>query len=117
MNGHAAMNTNSKGKEKEIPFPVPPQNAPIMERLPIGPSEQIDIAARQMDGVSRLVDMSVACRYLCSQCQVRQGKWNEATEMLGEANPFRELGRSGPNAPNMDGGIKVRVLRWYWGSS
>ena len=26
-----------------------------------------------------MVDMSVACRYLCAQCQVRQGKWNEAT--------------------------------------
>ena len=117
VNGHAPTNANSKGKEKEIPFPVPPQNAPIMERLPIGPSEQIDVAARHMDGVSRLVDMSVACRYLCAQCQVRQGKWNEATEMLGEANPFRELGRSGPDAPNMDGGIKVRMLRWCWGSS
>lgn len=82
-----------------------------MERLPIGPSEQIDVATRFQDGVSRLVDMSVACRYLCAQCQVRQGKWNEATEMLGEANPFRELGRGGPDAPNIDGGIKVRGLR------
>ncbi|KZT73047.1 TPR-like protein [Daedalea quercina L-15889] len=109
-NGYAQSGTSSsKGKERELPFPVPPTNAPIMERLPIGPSELIDVAARYQDGVSRLVDMSVACRYLCAQCQVRQGKWNEATEMLGEANPFRELGRSGLDAPNMDGGIKIEA--------
>lgn len=111
INGAASTVPKSKGKEKEIPFPVPPPNAPIMERLPIGPSEQIEVAARFQDGVSRLVDMSVACRYLCAQCQVRQGKWNEATEMLGEANPFRELVRGGPDAPNIDGGIKVRGVR------
>ncbi|KAH9928739.1 uncharacterized protein B0H18DRAFT_1000409 [Fomitopsis serialis] len=110
MNGHAQSGMNSsKGKEKEVPFPVPPANAPIMERLPIGPSELIDVAARYQEGVSRLVDMSVACRYLCAQCQVRQGKWNEATEILGEANPFRESGRSGPDVPNMDGGIKIEA--------
>jgi hypothetical protein len=28
--------------------------------------------------------------------------------MLGEANPFRGSGRSGPTIPNVDGGIKVR---------
>lgn len=68
----------------------------------------IAVAAENTDGVSRLVDMSVACRYLAAQCQVRQGKWTEATEMLGEANPFRGNANSGPAVPNMDGGIKVR---------
>lgn len=64
--------------------------------------------AIENQNVSRLVDMSVACRYLAAQCQVRQGKWTEATEMLGEANPFRGSANSGPAVPNMDGGIKVR---------
>jgi anaphase-promoting complex subunit 6 len=72
-------------------------------RLPVGPSAMIDVAAQKdrgedlgdgEDRVSRLVDMSVACRYLAAQCQVRQGKWTEALEILGEANPFRDLGRS-----------------------
>ena len=76
--------------------------------LPVdGPGEMIDVAVDFSDSVSRLVDMSVACRYLAAQCQVRQGKWTDATEMLGEANPFRGSGRSGPAIPNMDGGIKV----------
>jgi anaphase-promoting complex subunit 6 len=52
----------------------------------------VDVAAEQQEGVSRLVDMSVVCRYLAAQCLVRQGKWAEATEMLGEANPFRNSG-------------------------
>lgn len=77
-------------------------------RLPVdGPGEMINVAAEYAEGVSRLVDMSVACRYLAAQCQVRQGKWTDATEMLGEANPFRGSGRSGSAIPNMDGGIKA----------
>jgi anaphase-promoting complex subunit 6 len=60
------------------------------ERLPMGPSTAGgDIGIEQPVPMSMLVDMSVACRYLAAQCQVRQGKWAEATEMLGEANPFR----------------------------
>ncbi|KXN88482.1 Anaphase-promoting complex subunit cut9 [Leucoagaricus sp. SymC.cos] len=56
-----------------------------------------------------LVDMSVACRYLAAQCQMRQGNWSDALEMLGEANPFKNSGRSGPSIPNLDGGIKVEA--------
>ncbi len=44
-------------------------------------------------GMSRLVDLSIACRYLAAQCMVRQGNWNAATEILGEANPFRDSGK------------------------
>jgi len=108
-----------KGKARE---PVLPP------RLPVGPAAMVDVAAEQQEGVSRLVDMSVVCRYLAAQCLVRQGKWAEATEMLGEANPFRNSGayilqhhavptgptklpgRSGPAVPNTDGGIKVNKL-------
>jgi anaphase-promoting complex subunit 6 len=75
----------------------------------MGPGGMIAIPEDMLDGVSRLVDMSVACRYLAAQCMVRQGNWADATEMLGEANPFRDSGRSGAAIPNVDGGIKVRV--------
>jgi hypothetical protein len=39
--------------------------------------------------------------------QMRQGNWSEATEMLGEANPFRETGRINGGIADVDGGIKV----------
>ncbi|KAI0087322.1 TPR-like protein [Irpex rosettiformis] len=101
---------NAKGKEKETEASFFSSN-PLQEpRLPVGGAgELFNIANEQADSVSRLVDMSVACRYLAAQCQVRQGKWTEATEMLGEANPFRGSGRSGPAIPNMDGGIKIEA--------
>ena len=78
-----AVPFDAKGKAREPVFPT---------RLPIGPTAMVDVAADQQEGVSRLVDMSVVCRYLAAQCLVRQGKWAEATEMLGEANPFRNSG-------------------------
>ncbi|KAI0925830.1 hypothetical protein AcV5_008457 [Taiwanofungus camphoratus] len=113
-NGHVqpalpATGASAKGKAKEVPTPIVAASAPAVLRLPIGPSEMIDVAVQYEDGVSRLVDMSVACRYLAAQCQVRQGKWTDATEMLGEANPFRDSGNSGPAVPNVDGGIKIEA--------
>ncbi|KAJ7052561.1 cell division control protein 16 [Mycena amicta] len=92
-NGHHHL---GKGKEREIP----------MQRLPLG---LVEVPEELQRDVSRLVDMSVACRYLAAQCQVRQGNWTDATEMLGEANPFRNSGRSGPAIPNLDGGIKIEA--------
>ncbi|KAI8982735.1 TPR-like protein [Trametes punicea] len=104
---------NSKGKAREMPPPltgeVTDEIAPGVQRLPVGPGEMIDVAIQYRDGVSRLVDMSVACRYLGAQCQMRQGKWNDALEMLGESNPFRNSGRGGPGVPNVDGGIKIEA--------
>lgn len=106
-NGH----TDVKGKGKEIVADMHTfANLPSQTRLPVGgPGEMINVAVENQEGVSRLVDMSVACRYLAAQCQVRQGKWTEATEMLGEANPFRGSANSGPAVPNMDGGIKIEA--------
>ncbi|KAF9466498.1 TPR-like protein [Collybia nuda] len=98
--------TSSKGKGREVDFPSGIMDLP---RLPMGPAGMIDVPGDVQDRVSRLVDMSVACRYLAAQCQVRQGNWDDATEMLGEANPFRDSGRSGPAVPNVDGGIKVEA--------
>ncbi|KAF8150604.1 cell division control protein 16 [Crassisporium funariophilum] len=101
MNGHGSQ-YKGKGREQDVS-----QLMATMPRLPMGPGGMIEVSEDMQDRVSRLVDMSVACRYLAAQCQVRQGNWAEATEMLGEANPFRDSGQSGPSIPNMDGGIKV----------
>lgn len=103
-NGHSGK---GKGREQDLPPP------PLVPRLPMGPGGMIEVPEDMQEGVSRLVDLSVACRYLAAQCQVRQGNWAEATEMLGESNPFRESGRSGPAIPNVDGGIKVEASMCY----
>jgi anaphase-promoting complex subunit 6 len=75
----------------------------------MGPGGMIEIPEDMQDRISRLVDMSVACRYLAAQCLVRQGKWSEATEILGEANPFRDSGKTGATVANVDGGLKVEA--------
>ncbi|KAI6035689.1 cell division control protein 16 [Pisolithus marmoratus] len=93
---------NGKGKEIEA-------QAGSMPRLPMGPAGLVKLPEELHPSVSRLVDMSVACRYLAAQCQVRQGNWSDALEMLGEANPFRHSERSGAAVPNVDGGIKVEA--------
>ncbi|KAG6833379.1 hypothetical protein H0H87_007996 [Tephrocybe sp. NHM501043] len=103
-NGHLFPDVKGKGREQDVPPPLT-----SLPRLPMGPGAMIEVPEEEQDRVSRLVDMSVACRYLAAQCQVRQGNWAEATEMLGEANPFRDSGRSGPAIPNVDGGIKVEA--------
>lgn len=38
----------------------------------------------------RLTDISLACKYLAAQCMIRQNKWSEALDLLGEVNPFAE---------------------------
>lgn len=78
---------DNKGKGKE----TQPQPEPSF-RLPMGPAGLIKLPEALQENVSRLVDMSVACRYLAAQCQVRQGNWSDALEILGEANPFRHSG-------------------------
>lgn len=60
-------NGQDKGKGKEVDAS---QNI-FSPRLPMGPGGIIEIASDQQEKVSRLVDMSVACRYLAAQCQVR----------------------------------------------
>jgi anaphase-promoting complex subunit 6 len=75
----------------------------------MGPGGIIEVPEDMQNGVSRLVDMSVACRYLAAQCHMRQGNWTDAIEMLGEANPFRNSRQSGPAIRNLDGGIKIEA--------
>ncbi|KAK4687933.1 hypothetical protein P7C73_g2183, partial [Tremellales sp. Uapishka_1] len=56
-----------------------------------------------MEEVSRrLVEESLACRYLAAQCLVQQEKYTEALELLGKSNPFRESVAPG----SQDEGIK-----------
>lgn len=106
-----------KGKGRELGAPrrpiLPELMAPGMDlapsnRLPmgIGPT---DLITDQNEGTVMLVDLSVSCRYLAALCQIRQGKWAEATEMLGEANPFKGTDRVGPRIANTDGGIKIEA--------
>jgi anaphase-promoting complex subunit 6 len=38
---------------------------------------------------------------------MRLGNLDAAAELLGESNPFRDSGKSGPSIANDDGGIKV----------
>ena len=60
---------SSKGKAREVPEPVSPSKRGM--RLPVGPSSMVNAAVEYPNGASRLVDMSVACRYLAALCQVR----------------------------------------------
>ncbi|KAF8962716.1 hypothetical protein BDZ97DRAFT_1662459 [Flammula alnicola] len=103
-NGH--FQSTAKGKAREYDAS---QLMLSMPRLPMGPGGMIELPEDMQDRVSRLVDMSVACRYLAALCQIRQGNWAAATEMLGEANPFNGSAGSGPAVPNVDGGIKVEA--------
>ena len=64
---------SSKGKAREVPEPVPPPKFGV--RLPVGPSSMVNAAVEYPNGASRLVDMSVACRYLAALCQVWSFIW------------------------------------------
>ncbi|KZV78912.1 TPR-like protein [Exidia glandulosa HHB12029] len=94
---------NGKGKGRADALAA--LEAPV-DKPPGSPFIQLGTDAGD-DNPQRLVDISISCRYLAAQCQVRQGKWPEALETLGEANPWRNTGKSGANIPNMDGGIKL----------
>jgi hypothetical protein len=59
---------SGKGKAREVPEPVSPSKPGM--RLPVGPSSMVNAAVEYPNGASRLVDMSVACRYLAALCQV-----------------------------------------------
>ncbi|KIY65733.1 TPR-like protein [Cylindrobasidium torrendii FP15055 ss-10] len=78
--------------------------------LPLGPGEIAGSGSEEHGSSDNsLVDVSVACRYLAAQCMVKQGHWSAAMDLLGESNPFRDSGRSGPSVRNADGGIKIEA--------
>mgnify|MGYP001594660578 CR=1 FL=1 len=71
-------------------------------------------ASSSLAAATRLTDLSIVCRYLAAQCQVRLGKWDDALEMVGRGGI---LGTAiGADDEPGDGGIKVRlrssVERW-----
>lgn len=64
-NGHLPSTSKGKGREYDVS-----QLMLSMPRLPMGPGGLIELPEELQDRVSRLVDMSVACRYLAALCQV-----------------------------------------------
>ncbi|KAL5503810.1 CUT9 [Sanghuangporus vaninii] len=110
-----------KGKGKVVAGPPPPRRPYLPELaipgIDVPPPFRIpggtDIITERAGGSYTLVDLSVACRYLAAQCQIRQGKWAEATEMLGESNPFRGTDGVGPRIANIDGGVKIEASMCY----
>lgn len=60
---------SSKGKGREREYDAS-QLMLAMPRLPMGPGGMIELPEEMQDRISRLVDMSVACRYLAALCQV-----------------------------------------------
>lgn len=60
----------------------------LLERGQDGGEHQTGESVNNLAPV-RMTDYSTACRYLASQCMIRQGKWDAAMEMVGDENPFR----------------------------
>ncbi|WVO17769.1 hypothetical protein L204_105467 [Cryptococcus depauperatus] len=66
-----------------------------------------DVEEKEEAEERNLVDESLACRYLAAQCMVHQEKYEEALELIGESNPFREPDLNSQSNPSQDGGIKL----------
>lgn len=64
---------STKGKAREYDAS---QLMLSMPRLPMGPAGMIELPEELQDRISRLVDMSVACRYLTALCQVSLGVYS-----------------------------------------
>ncbi|KAH8822920.1 cell division control protein 16 [Flagelloscypha sp. PMI_526] len=79
---------NGISKVQSEPKPL----TPYISRLPMGAGGLIEVPEELQETTSRLVDMSLSCRYLCAQCQMQQGHWDNALEMLGESNAFADSG-------------------------
>ncbi|KAF9204185.1 anaphase promoting complex subunit cdc16 [Haplosporangium sp. Z 27] len=61
----------------------------------------------------KLLESSVACRFLAIQCMVRTEKWTEALEYLGEENQYSKESASESSVNNADGGIKLEASMCY----
>lgn len=59
--------------------------------------------ARQLLAKKQLDISSVSCRYLSALCLMKMDQWDEALDIVGENNPFKN---SEHRAYNTDGGIK-----------
>ncbi|KAM0754433.1 cell division control protein 16 [Meredithblackwellia eburnea MCA 4105] len=63
-----------------------------------------DASGAKVGPPRRLTDVSLACRFLAAQCQVRLGKWEEALEMVGRGGI---LGNMASDEEQGDGGVKL----------
>ncbi|KAF9930582.1 anaphase promoting complex subunit cdc16, partial [Modicella reniformis] len=61
----------------------------------------------------KLLESSVACRFLAIQCMIRTEKWSEALEYLGDENQWSKEGGSDNSVNNADGGIKLEASMCY----
>jgi anaphase-promoting complex subunit 6 len=62
--------------------------------------------ARQLLSENNLDSTSVSCRYLAALCLLKLEKWDEALDVIGETNPFRNETK---HVKNLDGGIKLEA--------
>ena len=91
---------SGKGKAREISEPVSPSKRGM--RLPVGPSSMVNAAVEYPSGASRLVDMSVACRYLAALCQVGLFFSSHSERANITSGTAREVAQRNRNA----GGVK-----------
>lgn len=66
--------------------------------------------ARQLLARDNLDSSSVSCRYLSALCLVKLEKWDEALDIVGETNPFKNETQ---HVKNLDGGIKLEASLCY----
>ncbi|GMM37969.1 anaphase promoting complex subunit [Saccharomycopsis crataegensis] len=69
------------------------------------------IRAHQLLSTDPQMAFSVSCRYLNALCLTKINKWEEALDVIGEDNPFKNDGAS--NIKNQDGGIKLESSMCY----
>ncbi|GBB91503.1 hypothetical protein RclHR1_18830003 [Rhizophagus clarus] len=60
----------------------------------------------------KLMDTSVACRFLAAKCCIKQEKYQESLELLGEENPFGDRGYRSL-IKNTEGGIQLEASICY----
>ncbi|ODV96093.1 hypothetical protein PACTADRAFT_80161 [Pachysolen tannophilus NRRL Y-2460] len=65
--------------------------------------------ARKLLSGKREFDESVSCRYLKALCLTKLEKWDEALDIIGEINPFKNE----QFVKNQDGGIKLEASMCY----
>lgn len=66
--------------------------------------------ARQLLSENNLDTTSVSCRYLAALCLMKLEKWDEALDVIGEINPFKNESK---HVKNLDGGIKLESSLCY----
>lgn len=62
--------------------------------------------ARTLLSENNLDTTSVSCRYLSALCLMKLERWDEALDIVGETNPFRNESH---HVKNLDGGIKLEA--------